>query len=747
MARSKNHALASSAVLALLLSLCASISNADSEWTTLTSYGEVRRFRAIRDTLYLATSGGLLAITDPNAPGQVFNNLNGLGTVDITDVIEDTSGQIWVAGFGRIVKFTRADSRQYLFLDNANKLFAVNRIVDDGDHLWVGTHQGLALFSKTRDGGQIEDSYGLFNSLTPFPDVFDIYITRDTIWLATSAGLAVANKRVPNLLKSPLNWETFDVARYPSLGSDQIHRVLLFESDLYMATNLGLYRMNRSGTNATFSRIPFGQGVPCSDLRVEHDTLFVYSDSGLAVIKSRTVTPITPDSLKSRPLRAGIRSDHGTWLGVRGGGIWHESGGLYRSYQYTGMPTNDVAEVTVNRRGELSIVYTWNGVAQYVNNGWRHTRVNTGTAGLDSAFAISAMSDPSGDVWFGTWGRGLWHVADSGAVQYTESNSALSSVPENRNHVYIVVRGLANDGRYLYAICYRGRGPGALVAADMTQLDNRSRWTTFGFSEGITDTMLVSVDCSKGYVVVGTEGNGVFRYFMGPDPFVRTDDTAWHYTASKGLLRSDVIRVVKFSVDGDLWVGTNFGLSRFDPLRGRDGLFADVDLPEGIGPDITDLEFDGRGNLWIATHNGLALREAATGQYTVFTTLNSGLVVDDIRKIAFDRVGGNLYIATGSGVSVLSSTYGTPTDVITRVSAFPNPFVIRSQDDKVEFNYSGAFNLRIYTMAGDLVRESHLQSWDGRSQSGELVASGIYLYVLTSPDGATGRGKLLLIRQ
>lgn len=62
--------------------------------------------------------------------------------------------------------------------------------------------------------------------------------------------------------------------------------------------------------------------------------------------------------------------------------------------------------------------------------------------------------------------------------------------------------------------------------------------------------------------------------------------------------------------------------------------------------------------------------------------------------------------------------------------------------------------IRIYTMAGELVRElkhsdaaglAAQEPWDGRTASGEAVASGVYLWRVTSPtDGKNG--KLMIIR-
>ena len=48
--------------------------------------------------------------------------------------------------------------------------------------------------------------------------------------------------------------------------------------------------------------------------------------------------------------------------------------------------------------------------------------------------------------------------------------------------------------------------------------------------------------------------------------------------------------------------------------------------------------------------------------------------------------------------------------------------------------------------SGALVREKiNTDSWDGRNEAGERVASGVYIFVLTDQTGVATRGKILLI--
>lgn len=79
-----------------------------------------------------------------------------------------------------------------------------------------------------------------------------------------------------------------------------------------------------------------------------------------------------------------------------------------------------------------------------------------------------------------------------------------------------------------------------------------------------------------------------------------------------------------------------------------------------------------------------------------------------------------------------------------KVIAFPNPFKV-SENGAVAFaippSLQGAgAKIKIYTVAGELVKELNGLAWDGRNTSGNKVASGTYIYqVKTSAGEKTGR--------
>jgi hypothetical protein len=71
-------------------------------------------------------------------------------------------------------------------------------------------------------------------------------------------------------------------------------------------------------------------------------------------------------------------------------------------------------------------------------------------------------------------------------------------------------------------------------------------------------------------------------------------------------------------------------------------------------------------------------------------------------------------------------------------------------------NLPGAAEIKIFTVAGDLVRilehsadelgqGSGEEDWDLTNGAGETVASGVYIYAVKTPDGKISRGYLTLI--
>lgn len=715
-------------VAVTLLSLSAVVAAAD--WQTYTSFTDVRRFCEIDDTLFVVTSGGLLAITDPSTPGKTYVNLDGLGTNDLTDMIVDADGQKWVTGDGRLVRFGGRD--QTLF--PTGPIYGQLRLLtieDDGDNLWIGCDSGLILFSKINEGGQYQNRFRI-TSINQFPAVYDIVLDGDSIWLATAAGLAVANRSLPSQLVSPANWTVYNTSTNAELGANPVNRLAIFEDQLYVGGAAGLFVLEASGGFVSFTLNPVVGSREITDLIENNDSLFVYSSRGVVSVidgASELLYPLS--TFGSRPV-AGYNDGSVRWVALQAGGVYYNATGVFAAYPFIGMPENVVADVVVTDGGVVSALFDTKALGRLVAGEWVMTSFDVGSR------ATKVRTDSSGAIWAGTFGAGIYRIVGDDVSHYDQTNTPLN-VDGNGD---IVMSAATASETHIFLASLNPVAGYPIAYCDVNDVDNPGAWESIGVVQGLSDNTIISLDFLNGELAIGTDNNGVFFC----RPFASTV-TCRHLTKDDNNLVSNTVRTVRYAPDGALWVGTNFGLSRYQIELGRD-IFETIDLPSGFGPDIATLEIDGRGNVWIGARNGLGFYDVTDGSVTVYTTNNSGLVDNEPRGMAIDPTTGDLYIATNFGLSRLLSRFGTPTDDIEQVLAFPNPYLAGASDDRLRFNFNRAGTVRIFSVAGDLVATVEVnEGWSGTNDSGNEVASGVYLFVITDEEGNVGRGKILLVRQ
>ncbi len=131
---------------------------------------------------------------------------------------------------------------------------------------------------------------------------------------------------------------------------------------------------------------------------------------------------------------------------------------------------------------------------------------------------------------------------------------------------------------------------------------------------------------------------------------------------------------------------------------------------------------------------------------------------DDLGPAGFDTVYGYGRINAFRAVDLVPVLQ---VERIAGVINFPNPFK-PSRDARVTISFpsegesDGEISVKIYNLAGELVRKldeegSEVRSekgeayWDGRNEAEERAASGLYIYLLKT-DTAKARGKITLIK-
>ncbi|MGB2980094.1 MAG: T9SS type A sorting domain-containing protein, partial [Candidatus Zixiibacteriota bacterium] len=133
----------------------------------------------------------------------------------------------------------------------------------------------------------------------------------------------------------------------------------------------------------------------------------------------------------------------------------------------------------------------------------------------------------------------------------------------------------------------------------------------------------------------------------------------------------------------------------------------------------------------------------------VYTTFNRGICDNIVRGLKIDGRTGDVWVGTENGLSRYESGIGAPAEELTDVVPYPNPLLIEKGSEILTFDrlpYEAT--VRIFTVAGELVKRIESGSqWNGRSDGGELVASGIYLFHVQGASGESAVGKIAVVRK
>jgi signal transduction histidine kinase len=183
-----------------------------------------------------------------------------------------------------------------------------------------------------------------------------------------------------------------------------------------------------------------------------------------------------------------------------------------------------------------------------------------------------------------------------------------------------------------------GRGGGAGVG--LYQISEAGKPKQYGIATG--DVLALAPD-GNGGVWAGTNRNGLF-HFRGPTNYV-------HYTFenTSGGLRSNTVHTIFIDLDGVVWVGTNRGISRFDPASPYHQILSD----NVNGNFVRVLHTARNGDLWAGTNRGLFRRSGDEWE-----------AVGDLRELPIYALGEDLEgaILAGTPVGLLDSTGETLLD-------------------------------------------------------------------------------------
>lgn len=544
-------------------------------------------------------------------------------------------GAVWASGefpYGR---------RVWQSADGLPEDFA-QAVAQTGDgYLWVGTSGGLVRFDGAR--------FAVFHHVnTPaFRDnsVYSLRASRDgSLWIGTEGGGLLCFRGG--------KFGLFGVRE----GLSNLFVRVIYEDragTLWVGTDKGLFRLE----GRRFARFDGRDGLPSINVHAicedRHGRLLVGGWGLLVLEKGKFAYYTSNESLADNSIRTLMEASDGSlWIGTISGlrrlGRGLEGNPFWARRMLSGI---NVSVLMESRDGAVWVGTYGHGLFRFDGN---QPRRLSAPAPLPHNNVLALFEDREQNVWVGTQG-GLLRLSPSAAATLTTSDG----VPQSINTVYedhdgqMIVVGL--DGR-VYRVTGQTLTPlqlpeGAVGLRYRNAFRERSGALWLGtdgqgavrisgvgverytMRQGlINDFVRAFCEDGEGNIWIGTDG-GLSRWRRGR---VRNFDVA------AGLVYGS-IRFLHVDRSGAVWVGTDGGVSR---LRGSE-FEAEGVLDALRGKKAWAIYEDGEGGFWIGTH-GDGLFVLRGGAYARITERH-GLPSNKIHWIGQDRQG-SLWISTPAGV-------------------------------------------------------------------------------------------------
>jgi len=536
----------------------------------------------------------------------------------------------------------------------------------------------------------------------------------------------------PNLI-APSAWTSYNTGN--GLPDNQVYTLFKYQNYIAAGTKSGVSLFD--GT----SWMPAEQtGMQVWDLTAWNSLLVASTDKGvfsrdLSATWARLGEPIT------NAYHAGVDKNEELWLGLQDEGLAHymAASETWEFFQPNGPADNKYSALVFDHNGVLWTASPSAGISRYDGQSWTVFSKNNGF--LNSNDFRSLAVDDNNRVWAASWGGGVTVFDQSGdTLTITEIKDKLAGVSVNPN--FVVVIKLLIDSQGNIWILNREANDKRVLAV----VDPNGNWQYFSVSDGIPTVLVTDLAFDNiGRIWVGTE-MGVVVLNDNGTPFDKSDDTIDGRLTKEDGLEEVYIRSLAYDKDGVMWIGTPGGLNYW--FDGQVGVRYNV-----INDDINCIAVDVRNNKWIGTSGGLSVLEADGFTWRHYSTSNSPLVSDNVTCFAFDEETGYVYIGTTNGLSRLETPYTRPAVNLNLVKGYPNPFVLEGPAPRFYFeNLAENSVIRIYTQSGFLVKHipknkilGSRATWDGTNDRGELVASGVYIYLVTADNDLSRVGKVAVI--
>lgn len=622
----------------------------------------------------------------------IFNNINieqGISQSTIEDIFQDSEGYIWLGTNDGLNRYNGYEFKIYNYEEYQNSIShnGITDITEDKyGNIWVNTVSGVNKINKKTEK---ISNYTEINGKIKEDSTTEIIVTKDNnILVGTYEGLNIYNAKE----------DRFDIILEQKDGilSSCIYSIDEdINGNIWIGTELGLNKLSKDfKVLETYTSESEIYNIFCDD---ENGFVWAGSDSsGLLKIDTKTkeVTQYINDiedenSIPANQVGVIIRDSKGNlWVGTTNGlaryNEKNDSFDVYKNkvYDKNSLVYNDVRSIIEDREGVLW-VGTYSGISIFDTE----SSIKYYNAGLDDGYLLSEnmvhgiYEDDEGYLWVGSRTKGV-NIIDR------ENNTSKSISMENNN---VIQSNSIND--------ITGYKDFIFVATDAGVLKINKKENTiqnYNLEDGLIGENVKDIFvCDKNYLWIGStnglnlldiendkiidmtdyvdEGSYVRYIYQGQDGsyyigFLRdgglgiiepnSKETKYYKNIpnDKTSISSNRIRYINEDSKGNIWIGTSYGLNKYDP---KTKVFKRYTTIDGIANNtIYGVLVDDNDNIWVSTNKGISQID------TKNNTVNNLSVTDGLQgnefngNAAFKSKSGELFFG---GINGLNAFY--PEDV------------------------------------------------------------------------------------
>ncbi|PHN01167.1 hybrid sensor histidine kinase/response regulator transcription factor [Flavilitoribacter nigricans] len=569
-------------------------------------------FEDSRQRLWVGTRNSGLYLYDRGADRFIQfkhqpDDMNSLSDNNVWSIFEDHFGQFWI-GTEKGLNLFQPDERHFIhFTHHPSDSRSISHdfvysICETPDGvLWIGTENGLNRMVRTADG-QVDYfvPYTLLpegKSVSDYPYALPNYIfkvqavkgVKSGLWIGTKAGLKrmdyssenLRDYTVQSLQLHGSNPNTLNNSFVLDLVEDQ-------NNSLWIATLNGLHlldkdsgRLQRFISDGNHPNILSNNSVRALSID-RSDNLWIGTEGGLHQLdlSAKPFTTIRPDISEnvSNQVITSIKNavgSAGIWVGTRGGGL-----------NYFPIRDGKIREELV-----------------------RHFYLQLPNAPETADFISDLHIDDAGNLWISTLGSG---VVKTKEAEVLAGGSAITQLQQ-----YAAADGLDNlHDEHLMTISGSTSGDTWLGAWDKGLLrydPENDRFfnykTSADFSvnfEAFPNVQIFEQRINgRDILWVGTRGGGLLKLaFDRSNNLLTLLDNYRYQIDQPGSISNNFINCIFLDRDGDLWIGTENGLNKWNPINNTFSYTLEKDgLPSGI---IQSIQEDNAGQIWISTQSGIS---------------------------------------------------------------------------------------------------------------------------------------------